>query len=93
MNQTVDHFEQGFQFPGVFHLSAMGPADRPLETDLPSLLEGAGVRLMADEEVICRYSSNKRYVSVRIGFFAASRAEYEKAHQVLCDHPDVKWTL
>jgi hypothetical protein len=32
-------------------------------------------------------------VSVTVSFEAASRAEYEAAHQALRAHPEVKWTL
>jgi putative lipoic acid-binding regulatory protein len=32
----------------------------------------------------------RRYVSVRISFRADSREQYDLAHQVLRDHPEVK---
>ncbi|MCR6494995.1 DUF493 family protein [Thermomonas sp. S9] len=87
-----DNPDHGFQFPGVFELSAMGPADRQLESELPRHLMEAGIEVL-HEEVNWRHSSNGRYVSVRIRFRANSREEYERAHQALRDHPDVKWTL
>lgn len=87
-----DNPDHGFQFPGVFELSAMGPADRQLESELPRHLMEAGIDVL-HEEVNWRHSSNGRYVSVRIRFRANSREEYERAHQALRDHPDVKWTL
>ncbi|MCL6618405.1 MAG: DUF493 family protein [Thermomonas hydrothermalis] len=87
-----DNPDHGFQFPGVFELSAMGPADRQLESELPRHLMEAGIEVL-HEEVNWRHSSNGRYVSVRIRFRAGSREEYERAHQALRDHPDVKWTL
>ena len=34
---------RGFQFPGVFELSAMGPADKHLEQVLPNELLAAGI--------------------------------------------------
>ena len=37
---TPDH---GFQFPGTFELSAMGVADRQLESELPRHLQDAGI--------------------------------------------------
>lgn len=82
----------GFQFPGTFELSAMGAADRNLHEELPRLLLAAGIDVL-QEQVQWRASSGGRYVSVRIAFRAASREEYDRAHQALRDHPEVKWTL
>ena len=87
-----DNPEHGFQFPGTFELSAMGPADKHLESDLPQPLLAAGIDVL-HEDVTWRHSSNGRYVSVRIAFRARSREEYDRAHAALRDHPEVKWTL
>lgn len=84
--------QQGFQFPGTFELSAMGAADKDLETVLPTRLLDAGIDVVT-EQVNWRHSSNGRYVSVRILFRADSREQYELAHRVLREHPEVKWTL
>lgn len=84
--------EHGFQFPGVFELSAMGAADRGLETELPRLLAASGVELV-EESISWKHSSSGKYVSVRIGFRAESREQYDAAHQALREHPEVKWTL
>lgn len=84
--------EQGFQFPGVFELSAMGPAEANLQTELPKLLEEAGMTLIS-ESINWKESSNGKYVSVRISFEADSREEYDRAHELLRSHPEVKWTL
>ncbi|WP_123769932.1 DUF493 family protein [Vulcaniibacterium tengchongense] len=92
MEIKSDNPEHGFQFPGVFELSAMGAADKALETVLPNLLLDAGIELV-QESVTWRLSSSGRYVSVRLSFRAGSRAQYERAHQLLRDHPEVKWTL
>lgn len=92
MEIKSDNPEHGFQFPGTFELSAMGAADKGLETELPRRLEQAGVEVL-EESIQWRHSSNGKYVSVRIGFRADSRARYEAAHQALRDHPEVKWTL
>ena len=83
---------RGFQFPGTFELSAMGAAEKDLETVLPTLLLDAGIEVL-HESVQWKHSSTGRYVSVRISFRAVDRAEYDLAHQVLRDHPEVKWTL
>jgi putative lipoic acid-binding regulatory protein len=87
-----DHPDNGFQFPGTFELSAMGPADAALERELPMLLEQAGIAVLR-ESVAVRASSAGRYVSVRIAFRAESRAQYDAAHEALRSHPEVKWTI
>ena len=89
---TSDNPEHGFQFPGTFELSAMGTADKDLETVLPTALLDAGIEVV-HESVNWKLSTNGRFVSVRIAFRANSREEYERAHQALRDHPEVKWTL
>jgi putative lipoic acid-binding regulatory protein len=83
---------RGFQFPGTFELSAMGAADKDLETVLPTLLLDAGIEVL-HETVNWKLSSTGRYVSVRIAFRADTREDYDRAHQALRDHPEVKWTL
>ncbi|WP_225764920.1 DUF493 family protein [Stenotrophomonas sp. Marseille-Q4652] len=92
MEIKSDNPDHGFQFPGVFELSAMGTAGIGLETELPRLLETAGVQVR-HEHITWKHSSNGKYVSVRIAFHAESRAQYDAAHVVLRDHPEVKWTL
>ncbi|UWX03924.1 DUF493 family protein [Pseudoxanthomonas sp. NC8] len=84
--------EHGFQFPGTFELSAMGAADRGLEAELPKLLSAAGVEVL-EESIQWKHSSSGKYVSVRIGFRAENREQYDAAHRALRDHPEVKWTL
>lgn len=83
---------QGFQFPGVFEISAMGPATAGLEQAVPALLAEAGLVVLADTLRV-RASRAGRYVSVAVSFCAESRLDYEQAHRVLRAHPDVKWTL
>jgi len=92
MEIKSDNPEHGFQFPGTFELSAMGAAGKGLETELPRLLADAGVEVL-EESIQWKHSSNGRYVSVRIGFRADSREQYDAAHQALREHPEVKWTL
>lgn len=87
-----DNPEHGFQFPGIFELAAMGAADRQLEVELPQHLMAAGIDVV-HESVNWRHSSSGKYVSVRIRFRANSRADYDRAHAALRDHPEVKWTL
>jgi uncharacterized protein len=90
MNKTSD--DQGFQFPGVFEISAMGPADAGLETAIPEALQAAGLRVLADT-LSSRASTAGRYVCVRVNFHADDRAQYEAAHAALRANPAVKWTL
>lgn len=92
MQPSSDNPDHGFQFPGTFELSAMGAADKDLETVLPNLLMDAGIEVL-HESVNWKASSNGRYVSVRISFRAESRAQYDAAHAALRAHPEVKWTL
>lgn len=92
MKIQSDNPEHGFQFPGDFQLSAMGAADAGLERELPERLADAGIEVRG-ESIDAKLSSNGKYVSVRIGFRAASREQYERAHQLLREHPAVKWTL
>lgn len=87
-----DNPEHGFQFPGTFELSAMGAADKHLESELPQHLLDAGIDVL-HEDVTWRHSANGKYVSVRISFRANSREDYDRAHAALRDHPEVKWTL
>ena len=92
MEIKSDNPEHGFQCPGEFELSAMGAADKGLEVELPRLLATSGVELL-EERVSWKHSTNGKYVSVRIGFRAESREQYDAAHRVLREHPEVKWTL
>ena len=92
MDIKSDNPEHGFQFPGVFELTAMGAANAGLETELPRLLGDAGVAVL-HETVNTRASSGGRYVSVRLSIRAETRAQYDAAHEALRAHPEVKWTL
>ena len=92
MDMQSDNPEHGFQFPGVFELSAMGEAARHLEQALPKALIYAGVDVVS-EEVNWKHSSTGKFVSVRIAFRAENREAYDRAHEALREHPDVKWTI
>ncbi|HHW4679500.1 MAG TPA: DUF493 family protein [Xylella sp.] len=92
MEIKSDNPEHGLQFPGVFELSAVGTAGKALETELPRLLAASGVELV-HESISWKHSSTGKYVSVRVSFRALDRQQYEAAHHVLRDHPEVKWTL
>lgn len=92
MDMTSDNPAHGFQFPGIFELSAMGEAERHLEQALPKALMDAGIDVVS-EQINWKHSSTGKYVSVRIGFRAESREDYDRAHVALREHPDVKWTI
>lgn len=92
MEIKSDNPEHGFQFPGQFELSAMGAANSGLEVELPKLLMAAGIEVL-NEQISWKHSSNGKYVSVRMAFSARDRAQYDLAHEVLREHPEVKWTL
>jgi len=87
-----DNPEHGFQFPGVFEITAMGPVSAGLEVEIPRLLTAAGIRVV-NESVSTRASSGGRHVAVKLHFHARDRAQYEAAHVVLREHPEIKWTL
>jgi putative lipoic acid-binding regulatory protein len=91
-NLHSDNPEHGFQFPGVFELSAMGAAGSGLERELPELLAAAGVTVL-HEQTQTRASSGGKYISVRLAFRADNREQYDAAHEALRSHPEVKWTV
>ncbi len=82
----------GFQFPGQFEITAVGASDADLTSQLPLLLEQAGVRL-AGAEVRQRLSSAGNFVSVTVTIRCDDRAQYEAAHTALRAHPAVRYTL
>ena len=92
MEIRSDNPDHGFQFPGVFEITAMGPASIGLESEIPRLLTAAGLEVL-DETISWRESSGGRYVSVKLSFRAIDREQYESAHSALRNHPEVKWTL
>ncbi len=92
MDIQSDNPEHGFQFPGEFELTAMGPANSNLEETIPGLLEAAGI-VVLHETVSTRESSGGKFVSVKLRIRAESREQYDVAHAVLREHPEVKWTL
>lgn len=92
MEIKSDNPEHGFQFPGVFEITAMGAASAGLESEIPRLLATAGLTVL-EETISWRESSGGRFVSVKISFKAEDRAQYEAAHTALRNHPEVKWTL
>lgn len=92
MDLHPENPDHGFQFPGEFELCAMGLATARLETLLPQQLADAGIQVLYGG-VTSKPSSNGKYVSVRIPFLAPTREAHDRAHALLRENPDVKWTL
>lgn len=92
MNIHSDNPDHGFQFPGMFEITAMGPAGAGLEERIPVILEGIGLQVLR-ETVAARNSSGGRFVSIRLSFHAEDRSRYEAAHAALRAEPDIRWTL
>jgi putative lipoic acid-binding regulatory protein len=87
-----DNPEHGFQFPGIFEISAMGSSEAGLVEIVPMTLEALGLTVNR-HTLRVRPSSKGAYISVTIAFEAHSREDYDAAHGALRDLPDVKWTL
>ncbi len=83
----------GFHFPGEFEIAAMGRAGVGLEARVPGLLRHEAGLSVVEDSVSVRPSRAGQYIAVRVRFFAASRAEYERAHAVLRADPDIRYTL
>ena len=92
MQIASDHPDHGFQFPGVFEITAMGPAGAGLEERIPEVLEAVGIVVLR-ETVAARNSSGGKFVSIRLSFHAEDRGRYEAAHAALRAMPEIKWTL
>lgn len=84
--------EQGFQFPGVFEISAMGSAKAKLEEEVVRIIQDAGLSVLA-EAVRVRPSREGNYVSVTASFMCPTREKYDEIHAALRAHPEIRWTL
>lgn len=84
--------EQGFQFPGIFELSALGSADAGLEHRVPAILAGMGLKVV-EQSLRTRPSREGHYVSVGVSFECTSREQYDAAHAALRADPAVRWTI
>ncbi|MBS0590462.1 MAG: DUF493 family protein [Proteobacteria bacterium] len=83
---------QGFQFPGVFEITAVGKAHEGLEQRVPKILVDLGMAVREGSTRV-RPSSNGNFVSVGVAFDCPSRERYEAAHAALRADAAVKWTL
>jgi putative lipoic acid-binding regulatory protein len=84
--------EQGFQFPGVFEINAMGSASAQLERKVVEVLEGLGLSVLAGSQRV-KPSRGGNYVSVSVSFTCPSRELYDAAHAALRADPAIRWTL
>lgn len=92
MTIRSDNPDHGFQFPGLFEITAMGPAGAGLEERIPEVLEAIGIPVLR-ETVATRNSTGGKYVSIRLSIHAEDRERYEAAHAALRAEPGIKWTL
>ncbi len=83
---------KGFQFPGEFEITAVGDASADLPGQVPRLLESAGLHVL-HETVRHRHSSAGKFVSVTVSFRCENREQYDVAHRVLRESPDIRYTL
>jgi putative lipoic acid-binding regulatory protein len=83
---------QGFQFPGVFEITAVGKAHAGLEERVPEIIVGLGMAVL-NGSMRTRPSSKGHFVSVSVTFTCPTREKYEAAHAALRADADVKWTL
>ena len=83
---------QGFQFPGVFEITAMGRADADLERRVPEIVESIGVSVLAGSQRV-RPSREGNYVAVTVAFTCPSREKYDAAHSALRADPGIRYTL
>jgi len=84
--------DQGFQFPGVFEITAMGSAAAGLEEKVARILADLGLSVLAGTLRV-RPSREGNYVSVTTSFTCPTRDKYDAAHAALRADPDIRWTL
>ncbi len=95
--QPIDFSEakrdgKGFQFPGEFEITAVGNASANLPSHVPQLLERAGLHVL-HESVRHRHSGAGNFVSVTVSFRCDYREQYDAAHRILRESPDIRYTL
>ena len=84
--------QQGFQFPGVFEITAVGSTEADLGRLVPEILESLGLAVLAGS-ARTRPSSGGNYVSLSVSFTCPSRDKYDAAHAALRANPYIRWTL
>ena len=89
---TPQNPQQGFQFQGVFEITALGSARAELENEVLRIITEAGLSVLA-EAVRVRPSREGNYVSVTASFMCPTREKYDEVHAALRAHPEIRWTL
>lgn len=84
--------QQGFQFPGVFEITAVGNTAADLGRLVPEILESLGLAVLAGS-ARTRPSSGGNYLSLTLSFTCPSREKYDAAHAMLRADPNIRWTL
>ena len=84
--------EQGFQFPGVFEITAMGRADAGLEVRVPQIIEATGLSVIAGS-LRSRLSREGHYISVTLTFACPDRQAHERVHEALRADEAIRWTI
>ncbi|UXI67996.1 DUF493 family protein [Tahibacter amnicola] len=84
--------QQGFQFPGVFEITALGNATADLANKVPAILDGIGLTVLAGS-TRTRPSREGNYLAVSVSFTCPTREKYDAAHAALRADPDIRWTL
>lgn len=84
--------EQGFQFPGIFEITAIGSTAANLETRMPEILATLGLDVVPGSAKV-RASSGGNYNSVTMSFDCPSRELYDLAHAKLREDLHIRWTL
>lgn len=83
---------KGFQFPGVFEMTAMGNASAELTVHVPELLTRLGLQVL-HESVRHKQSREANFVSVTVSFHCDTREQYDAAHKALRADPNIRFTL
>ncbi|MFZ2234873.1 MAG: DUF493 family protein [Dokdonella sp.] len=83
---------QGFQFPGVFEITAIGSAEANLEVRMPEILAEIDLPVISGSSKV-RPSSAGNYLSVSMSFTCPSRERYDLAHAKLREELHIRWTL
>jgi len=84
--------QQGFQFPGVFEITAVGNSSPELPARVAALVGSLGLSVL-DGSLRSRPSREGNYLSVTLSFTCPDREKYDAAHEVLRADPDIRWTL
>ena len=84
--------DQGFQFPGAFEITALGRADANLEVQVPQIIEGLGLNVIAGS-LRSKPSREGNYHSVSVTFTCPDRDTYDAAHAALRKDPGIRWTI